>query len=228
MKQGRAGQSLSLEWPLVCRLPDGLLQDIRTSKPVRTMRQVLSDCKALAVCSCALLGCCAGKGPRPWCNGNALRVSVHSLCCCVSLCIANPLPCRAVLYPGLRGAEVTTERKAYGIPYHPEVIVWFHRCLPERKDPLDDSMAMTTLIMTIMMIKHLIMMVHDDGHDYFPIGTPELTSLADWPDSRDCGSAAEALGDEAVRDSCAVAQKLMPTACRATALPSEEQGRTLS
>ena len=33
-----------------------------------------------------------------------------------------------VLYPGLRGAEITAERKAKGIPYHPEVIVWFHRC----------------------------------------------------------------------------------------------------
>ena len=32
-----------------------------------------------------------------------------------------------VLYPGLRGAEITAERKANGIPYHPEVIVWFHR-----------------------------------------------------------------------------------------------------
>ena len=25
-------------------------------------------------------------------------------------------------------AEITAERKAKGIPYHPEVIVWFHRC----------------------------------------------------------------------------------------------------
>jgi L-2-hydroxycarboxylate dehydrogenase (NAD+) len=36
-----------------------------------------------------------------------------------------------VLYPGLGGAEVTAKRKADGIPYHPEVIVWFHRAAAE-------------------------------------------------------------------------------------------------
>ena len=36
-----------------------------------------------------------------------------------------------VLYPGLRGAEITAERRANGIPYHPEVIVWFHRAAAE-------------------------------------------------------------------------------------------------
>ena len=36
-----------------------------------------------------------------------------------------------VLYPGLGGAEVTAKRQAEGIPYHPEVIVWFHRAAAE-------------------------------------------------------------------------------------------------
>ena len=39
-----------------------------------------------------------------------------------------------VLYPGLRGAEVTAERLAHGIPYHPEVIDWFHRAAEELGD----------------------------------------------------------------------------------------------
>lgn len=42
-----------------------------------------------------------------------------------------------VLYPGLRGAELTAERRESGIPYHPEVIVWFHRAAEQ----LDEAVA---------------------------------------------------------------------------------------
>ena len=42
-----------------------------------------------------------------------------------------------VLYPGLRGAELTAERREKGIPYHPEVIVWFHRAAEQ----LDEAVA---------------------------------------------------------------------------------------
>ena len=34
----------------------------------------------------------------------------------------------------MRGAEVTAERLAHGIPYHPEVIDWFHRAAEELGD----------------------------------------------------------------------------------------------
>ena len=42
-----------------------------------------------------------------------------------------------VLYPGLRGAELTAVRRQQGIPLHPEVIVWFHRAAEQ----LDDAVA---------------------------------------------------------------------------------------
>ena len=42
-----------------------------------------------------------------------------------------------VLYPGLRGAELTAERSENGIPYHPEVVVWFHRAAEQ----LDEAVA---------------------------------------------------------------------------------------
>lgn len=42
-----------------------------------------------------------------------------------------------VLYPGLRGAELTNERRQAGIPYHPEVVVWFHRAAEQ----LDEAVA---------------------------------------------------------------------------------------
>eukprot|EP01052_Picozoa_sp_SAG31_P049678 SAG31_NODE_10990_length_1075_cov_1.350410_1_plen_223_part_00 len=46
-----------------------------------------------------------------------------------------------VLYPGLRGAEITLSRAAKGIPYHPEVMVWFHRAAAELGEEVQRAVA---------------------------------------------------------------------------------------